>query len=96
VIANEFPEAVVIATAAVHDRYAFEYAWRHHHQEALGTGDVRLAVAAHLLLNAVARLPGGGLEVALIEIGGRRWGVWADAKQGLLLAAGNSDFLPTF
>lgn len=92
----QFPTAKIVATATIRDRLGFESAWRHHHEEALTNGDVRLAVAATLLLNAVSRLAVGELEVAIIEIEGRRWGIWADGPRGLLLSAGNPDYLPLF
>jgi hypothetical protein len=87
VVGEVFAEAVVEPPSPVENADVFRGTWKAHRARAVHDGDIQVAAAASVLIDAVDRVPAGWLVACRVSIAGKRWAVWVDLDRGTLLAA---------
>ena len=86
VVIGVFPTGEVRKATPVLNADVFKALWNAHRVRALHEEDLALVSAACVLLDAVDRLPPGGLCAVRARVGDRDHAIWVDTCRGSLLA----------
>lgn len=86
VLARTLPGAEAIREIAISNTTVAKALWTAHRVRALGTHDLALVGAACTVLDALDRVPAGGLVVVEATVASQRVGVWVDVWRGAVIA----------
>lgn len=85
IVLEAFPGAKIEPATAVGAHDVFRALWRAHRARAVHEGDVGLVATACVLLDAVDRVPQGGLAAGRVTLGPNAWAVWVDLERRSVL-----------